>query len=95
MFGAKEPEKHRRYCPNPNCGKAFDKPKILHVCPHCLTAIQEDQKSGCQYWFGYLGEREGGEGIPNECIECEKSIECMLKKESYSTEAVGEIKKWF
>jgi len=91
----KAEEKNRRYCSNPNCGKAFDKPKILHVCPHCLTEIQEDQKSGCQYWFGYLGQKENGERIPNECIECEKSIECMLKKEAYSTKAVKEIKKWW
>jgi len=90
----KTTEKNRSYCSNPNCGKAFDKPKILHVCPHCLTEIQ-DEKAGCQYWFGYLGQRENEEGIPDECIECERSIECMLKKEAYSTKAVKEIKKWW
>ena len=87
--------KGKRYCSNPDCGKSFDKPKILQVCPHCLVEIKEDEKSSCQFWYGYLGQRVDGEGIPNECVECEKVLECMLKKESYSTQAVREIKKWW
>jgi hypothetical protein len=95
MSEAKTKERSAYYCSNPLCGKAFDKPKIIHVCPHCLTEIKSDQMRGCQHWFGYLGQRENGEGIPDECIECEKSVECMLQREDYSPQAVKEIKKWF
>ena len=98
MYGvleAETKEKNTYHCSNPLCGKAFDKPKIIRVCPYCLKEIPEDQKSGCQHWFGYLGQRGNGESIPEECVECENSIECMLKKEAYSTDAVKEIKKWF
>ena len=93
-----EPEtnkKSRHRCSNPSCGKTFSEPKIIHVCPYCLTEIKDDQKLGFQHWFGYLGDRENGEEIPKECIECARSIDCMLKKASYSSQAVNEIKKWW
>jgi hypothetical protein len=95
MLGAKRIEKSAYLCSNPQCGKGFEKPKIICVCPYCLTEIQEVKKSGCQNWFGYLGQREHGEELPKECIECQKSIECMLDKKIYSEGAVKEIKKWF
>ena len=82
-------------CSNPNCGITFDKPKLLPVCPRCKTEVDEEKKAGCQNWFGYLAQRKSGECIPDECIECEKSIECMIKNEEYSQNAVNEIKKWF
>lgn len=82
-------------CSNPNCGITFDKPKLLPVCPRCKTEVDENKKAGCQNYFGYLGQRSDSEGIPEECVECEKSIECMLEKEQYSQNAVKEIKKWF
>jgi len=88
-------EKDSYHCSNPNCGITFDKPKTIHVCPRCKTEVEEDKKAGCPYWFGYLGQRDSDEGILEECIECEKSIECMLKKEEYSPKAVKEIKKWW
>ena len=95
MLGAKNIEKSAHRCSNPQCGKSFDKPKLIYACSHCLTEIQEDKKSDCQYWFGYLGQRKKGEELPKECIECPKSIECMLDKETYSEGAVKEIRKWF
>ena len=95
MPEAKTKDKRTYHCSNSSCGRTFDKPKIIHVCPYCLTEVQDDQKSGCPFWFGYLGQRENGEVIPDECIECDQSVECMLQKEAYSTEAVKEIKKWF
>ena len=43
---------------------------------------KEDKKAAnCMNWFGYLGVRERGEEIPTECIECQKSIECMLNQQ--------------
>ena len=83
------------HCSNPKCGMTFDKPRVIQVCPLCKTEVKEDKKAGCEFWFGYLGERGSGEGIPDECVECEKSLECMLKTEAYSTNAVDEIKRWF
>jgi len=35
---------------------------------------------GCAHHFGYLGERSTKEKIPEECIVCEKIVQCMLKK---------------
>lgn len=34
--------------------------------------------SGCPHYFGYLRERAKGEGIPEECLACERVVECML-----------------
>ena len=51
--------------------------------------------TGCKHYFGYLCEREKGEGIPNECVECSKILDCMLSKVHQSTKSVKEIKKWY
>ncbi|MEM2937556.1 MAG: hypothetical protein QXJ63_03320 [Candidatus Bathyarchaeia archaeon] len=36
--------------------------------------------SGCPHYFGYLRERARGEGIPEECLACEKAVECMISE---------------
>jgi hypothetical protein len=36
--------------------------------------------SSCPHYFGYLGKRAKGEGIPEECLACEKAVECMLSE---------------
>jgi len=66
------------------------------VCPFCETIIikEEENKDECPHHFGYLGERKTGEVIPSECIECMRSIECMLKKTT-SKDAAEEIQKWY
>jgi hypothetical protein len=43
-----------------------------------------DQRSSettqkCQHYFGYLSTRSKKDSIPEECMTCEKLIECMLK----------------
>lgn len=94
----------------PNCRKVFKTPllildfsggknRLVRQCPYCNISIDDfkDEQAAhpsCQYWFGYLGQKEYGEAIPHGCIECEKVIDCLLEKEDYSTEAVKEIKKW-
>jgi len=64
-----------------------------------LVASAEDESksndSGCTHYFGYLGEREKGEEIPAECLECPKSLDCMLGDYYKSKESVAEIKKWY
>jgi DNA-directed RNA polymerase subunit RPC12/RpoP len=86
--------KEQRYCSK--CKKSFDKPKLIqyYACPYCLNKIEEEQKKDCQYWFGYLSNREKSEPIPQECVECKKAVECMLNR-IYTSTATAEIKKWY
>jgi hypothetical protein len=85
----------RRCCTK--CNKTFDKPKLVqyYACPHCLGKIEENQNNGCQYWFGYLNQREKNEPIPQLCVECEKAVECLLSPHCDTPAAVAEIKKWY
>ena len=192
---SKNNEVHRYCCSNPNCKKAFSKPKIIkyYVCPTCQTLVdltfedfqllpteksefekkqvalrkqkeikkskkqeletidptpsqqpktsneltfleksevkekfeeikpaqmeepktmditlnekskstvkeQMSNSSGdvqCSYDFGYLSQRDKGEGIPETCFGCPKSIECMLSEYNRSKDSVEEIKKWY
>lgn len=87
--------KKRFICSNPDCGKTFGEPKIIKFCPHCYTEIHEEGKGDCPHFFGYLGLKEDGKGIPVECNDCTRTIECLLQKSRYSNKAVKEIKKWF
>ena len=50
--------------------------------------------SMCQYYFGYLADREKQEGIPDPCLECPKSLDCMLTN-IRSERTVTEIGKWY
>lgn len=40
------------------------------------------EERGCPHHFGYLSERSNMKEIPEECMTCEKIVECMLKKVS-------------
>jgi hypothetical protein len=51
--------------------------------------------SSCPYGFGYLSQREKGVNIPNTCIECPDSLDCMLSEYYKKEENVKEIKKWY
>ena len=62
--------------------------------PAATTDENKPSDSGCEYYFGYLGEREKGEEIPAECLECPKALDCMLRNYK-SKESVSEIKKWY
>ncbi|MEM3565511.1 MAG: hypothetical protein QXK18_01370 [Candidatus Bathyarchaeia archaeon] len=37
------------------------------------------EKTECKYYFGYLSKRSSKESVPEECIVCEKIVQCMLK----------------
>jgi hypothetical protein len=37
------------------------------------------EKTECKHYFGYLSQRSSKEGVPEECIVCEKIVQCMLK----------------
>lgn len=51
--------------------------------------------SGCEYGFGYLSQRGRGEAIPENCLECPKSLDCMLSRIYEKDQSVKEIKKWY
>jgi hypothetical protein len=51
--------------------------------------------SFCKRYFGYLGQREKGEQIPEDCFGCSKSIECMLESNEHSSKKVEGIKQWY
>jgi DNA-directed RNA polymerase subunit RPC12/RpoP len=80
----------------PNCKNAYDDPKLVQyfACPHCSSKVEVGQV-GCQHFFGFLGQREKGESVPQECTECEKVVECMLNQYHNSSNALNEIKKWY
>ncbi len=64
------------------------------------TAIVETDQvpkssPGCQYGFGYLSHRDRGAKIPDTCIECPDSLNCMLSQYHKSGESVKEISKWY
>jgi hypothetical protein len=84
----------KSYCSK--CKESFAEPKLIqyYACPHCLNKIEEEAKTGCQQWFGYLSQKDKTEGVPKECVECQKVLECMLNQDS-SAVAVSEIKKWY
>jgi len=65
--------------------------QIVAVDPTPISS----SSSGCQYGFGYLSQREKGEDIPQSCIECAKSLDCMLSQYYKKEESVKEIKKWY
>jgi chromosome segregation ATPase len=72
--------------------------RFPHSGQNKTTGIdEEDSKSGngCGYHFGYLSDRDKGEEIPNACVECSKSLDCMLSKVHQSNKTVKEIEKWY
>lgn len=60
----------------------LEKPKITEVSlePDELRQAESSSKvQGCTRQFGYLSKRPSKEKIPDECITCEKIVQCMLK----------------
>ena len=49
----------------------------------------------CEHYFGFLSEKKEGQGIPETCFECPKSVECLLSKCIKSEESIQEIKQWY
>ena len=49
-----------------------EKPKDVQTVP-----VAEEKK--CKHYFGYLSKRSAKKEIPDECIVCERIVQCMLK----------------
>lgn len=56
-----------------------DKSEYALILGDTETAVTEtEQNMNCQYSFGYLGKRPKSTPIPEECLTCEKMIDCMV-----------------
>ena len=71
--------------------------KLLTSEQTLTNGVEEEYKSGneCCFYFGYLSERDKRESISPACVECPKSLECMLFKVYKSTEPIRELSKWY
>ena len=56
--------------------------------------VRATDYSDCKYYFGYLASREKQKEIPETCLECPRSLDCMLSNYK-SEDTVGEISKWY
>lgn len=50
------------------------------VMPAQLEQQPYAEEPKCPHHFGYLSNRSRKETIPEECMTCEKIVECMLKR---------------
>lgn len=84
----------KNYCSK--CKQPFDEPRLVqyYACPHCMAKIEEEAKKGCQFYFGFLSQKDRTQSLPPECVECDKVLDCMLNRDN-SPSAVKEIKKWY
>ncbi len=68
----------------PNDSAEIPTPKIKQEVVRKLGEEPEEPRLEeglvCPYEFGYLGKRSKNEGIPEECMTCEKIVQCMLDK---------------
>jgi len=44
-----------------------------------VTAAAGEDKTMCKNFFGYLKKRSKDVPIPDECLTCDKMIECMVR----------------
>ena len=49
--------------------------------------------SACQRYFGFLSQRSKGASIPEDCLTCEKMLDCMTAKPEASVPATPTKKK--
>jgi len=91
---AEEAEAKNHCC---KCKQTFAEPKLVqfYACPHCLSKIEDEAKTSCQHWLGFLSQKDSKESVPQECVECCKVLDCMLTQYQNSTSAVSQIKKWY
>ena len=47
--------------------------------PRETSEAKEENNAGCQHFFGYLKKRPKDKSFPDECLTCNKMIECMIR----------------
>ena len=55
-------------------------PKIDHADLEIEQVKNCEKPAVCQYHLGYLSERTSKQQIPDDCLVCKDSVECMLRK---------------
>lgn len=73
--------------------------QTYYACPRCLSKINEDEEieteknealaapeepEKCQHFLGYLKERPKETAIPEDCLICERMIECMATTSAHA-----------
>jgi hypothetical protein len=72
--------------------------RVYTACPECgedlgqyfvqETTPKTKDTSICEYYFGFLNNRDKQEAIPETCLVCHRSVDCMLHdnklKDSFS-----------
>lgn len=48
--------------------------------PEAKPSASKDKPEDCKHYLGYLSMRSQKEQIPEECLVCKKTVECMLMK---------------
>jgi DNA-directed RNA polymerase subunit RPC12/RpoP len=43
------------------------------------SEVKEENDAGCQHFFGYLKKRPKDKSFPEECLTCNKMVECMVR----------------
>jgi hypothetical protein len=49
-------------------------------------ASEPASKTQCAHHFGYLSERSNREKIPEDCMVCEKMLDCMVRTAKKETD---------
>jgi hypothetical protein len=55
-------------------------PKINNADFEIKHVKNSEKPAACQYHLGYLSERTSKQQIPDDCLVCKDSVECMLRK---------------
>jgi hypothetical protein len=55
-------------------------PKSTHSDLGIKHVKNDEKPAGCQYHLGFLSERNSKQQIPEDCLVCKDSVECMLMK---------------
>jgi len=87
--------------PVPETPRAQSVPTSIQIGPPVKAETRAGSPSnptantrGCKHYFGYLANREKQDTIPDECLECPKSLDCMLV-DIKPKASVQEMKKWY
>lgn len=55
-------------------------PKINYADLEIKHSKNNKKPAACQYYLGYLSERTSKQQIPDDCLFCKDTVECMLMK---------------
>jgi len=56
-----------------------DKQTSMSMNPVSKVAVRRGEDVKCRHFLGYLKKRPKDMQIPDECLTCDKMIQCLLK----------------